>query len=262
MKMSDTDEFVGDVDWDKVNMPSSDSFGDLVSAVVDHPSADDTTKPNESASVENPHAIQIVSIGSESDAYAFTFHEDSLNLILSKIQPSSMKVCVISVVGAFRTGKSFLLSWFLRYLHYHSQVSGDFTAKTLDSEPSTKWYEKFKSLGHDGFGWRGGAERNTTGIWMWSHPFILPLASNQTEKIAVLLVDTQGRYCYDFYWKMFSLDRIHCAPYLTCDTLTPCPTGMFDNETTMNLTASIFGLSTLLRCVGLCFTAYSAAKSS
>ena len=179
--MSDADDYVGELDWDKVNMPVSDSYADLTVVAVS----------------DKPHAIQIVSIGTESDAYAFTFHEDSLNQVLSRIQPSSMKVCVISVVGAFRTGKSFLLSWFLRYLHYHSQVLGESTTslEQMDSDKSSvKWYEKFKSLGHDeGFDWRGGSERNTTGIWMWSHPFILPRASHETENIAVLLVDTQGK---------------------------------------------------------------------
>ena len=146
-------------------------------------------------------ALQIVSVGTEEDAFAFTFLEDNLNSILSQIPPG-WKVAVISVVGAFRTGKSFLLSWFLRYLHYISE--------NKDAPSSDKWYYTFQTLGNDGFDWRGGAERNTTGIWMWKKPHFIQLAG---EKVAVLLVDTQG---------------------------------MFDNETTMALTASIFGLSTLL----------------
>jgi atlastin len=147
-------------------------------------------------------ALQIVSIGTEEDKYAFTFHKDELNAIMSKIPPG-WKVSVVSVVGAFRTGKSFLLSWFLRYL--------DHLKDGEDSPTDGKWYEKFDSLGNVGFSWRGGAERNTTGIWMWSEPHFIQRKSG--EHLAVILVDTQG---------------------------------MFDNETTMALTASIFGLSTLL----------------
>lgn len=64
----------------------------------------------------------------------------------------------------------------------------------------------------DGFAWSGGQNRQTTGIWMWSEPFIRKVASHP-EPIAILLMDTQG---------------------------------MFDNETTMALTARIFGLSTLI----------------
>jgi len=150
--------------------------------------------------------MQIVSVGDETDEYAFKFHQKSLDAVLRKIPPE-MKVCVVSVVGAFRTGKSFLLSWFLRYLSVNA--NGEFD----DDGGDKKWYETFDSLGNDGFSWRGGAERNTTGIWMWSEPHILPSKKGTDEKMAVLLVDTQG---------------------------------MFDHETTMGLTAAIFGLSTLL----------------
>lgn len=64
----------------------------------------------------------------------------------------------------------------------------------------------------DSFAWRGGNERQTTGIWMWSEPFIRK-SKNFHEDIAILIMDTQG---------------------------------MFDNQTTMSLTAQIFGLSTLV----------------
>jgi atlastin len=164
------------------------------------------------------HAVQIVSIGSEENQYAFTYHEESLKSILAKIQPSTCKVAVVSVVGAFRTGKSFLLSWFLRYLAHSTTATTD--AANTATSTTTPWYQSFESLGNDqGFQWRGGEERNTTGIWAWSEPFLLPCTTTttqgetSTETVAVLLVDTQG---------------------------------MFDHETTMSLTAAIFGLSTLL----------------
>jgi len=59
----------------------------------------------------------------------------------------------------------------------------------------------------------------TTGIWMWSEPFIRTTTASGGEKLAVLLMDTQG---------------------------------MFDNETTMTLTAQIFGLSTLVSSFQVC----------
>jgi atlastin len=165
-----------------------------------------------------PSARQIVSIGTETDSYAFAFHEQELNAILSKIPPG-WKVCVVSVVGAFRTGKSFLLSWFLRYLEAHSVRRGeDGAAGSVDGVPrcddGKKWFERVHTLNqHEGsFDWRGGKERNTTGMWMWNEPYFLPRPSRGDE-VAVLLVDTQG---------------------------------MFDHETTVGLTAAIFGLSTLL----------------
>lgn len=177
--------------------------------VVEHADADQRSHSDvpELTEEKGPYPIQIVSIGTEDDAYAFTFHEDKLNEIIRKIPPG-WKVAVVSVVGAFRTGKSFLLSWFLKYLHH----------LTSDKEDSSKkWYQQVQNLTRDaGFDWRGGSERNTTGIWMWSQPhFVTKPTDDGTgkETMAVLLVDSQG---------------------------------MFDNETTMSLTASIFGLSTLL----------------
>eukprot|EP00548_Thalassiothrix_antarctica_P005198 CAMPEP_0194141194 /NCGR_PEP_ID=MMETSP0152-20130528/10655_1 /TAXON_ID=1049557 /ORGANISM="Thalassiothrix antarctica, Strain L6-D1" /LENGTH=569 /DNA_ID=CAMNT_0038839743 /DNA_START=99 /DNA_END=1808 /DNA_ORIENTATION=- len=149
-------------------------------------------------------ASQIVSIGTKEDQYAFTFHEEKLNRIMAKI-PAGWKISVVGVVGAFRTGKSFVLSWFLHYLNH---------LKDNKDPSSESWYKSVTSIGMDekeGFGWRGGSERNTTGIWIWSEPQFL--RKENGENIAVLLVDTQG---------------------------------MFDNETTMALTASIFGLSTLI----------------
>lgn len=179
-------------------------------------SKNDDEASNQSVHDEHgPKALQIVSIGTESNEFAFTFHENALTAIMSKV-PSEYKVCVVSVVGAFRTGKSFLLSWFLRYLEHLERldVTGtDDSHDNIQESVDKKWYDDIESIGNNGFDWRGGAERNTTGIWMWSKPYFLPRKDNQSEKLAVLLVDTQG---------------------------------MFDHETTMGLTAAIFGLSTLL----------------
>jgi atlastin len=164
-------------------------------------------QPSKRNTTSEPQPLQIVSIGTEDDAFAFKFHEDKLNEIIRKIPPG-WKVAVVSVVGAFRTGKSFLLSWFLKYIHHLNSKGHDDTTK--------KWYEQVDTLGHDsGFEWRGGSDRNTTGIWMWSQPHFItkPTEDGKEETMAILLVDSQG---------------------------------MFDNETTMSLTASIFGLSTLL----------------
>jgi hypothetical protein len=53
-----------------------------------------------------------------------------------------------------------------------------------------------------------GSERATTGIWIYSKPFIIPSADRNSQT-ALLVMDTQG---------------------------------MFDNETSQMLTASIFGV--------------------
>lgn len=154
-----------------------------------------------------------MSVGKAENEYAFTFHEEAFLEILSQI-PVGWKVSVVSVVGAFRTGKSFLLSWFLKYMHYHhgSKSKGKNSPSPL-VDGDKPWYLSFEKLDQEaGFHWRGGAERNTTGIWMWSDAFFVN-DDDDKDPLAVLLVDTQG---------------------------------MFDHDTTMDLTASIFGLSTLL----------------
>mmetsp|Transcript_2805 Transcript_2805/g.7530 ORF Transcript_2805/g.7530 Transcript_2805/m.7530 type:complete len:617 (-) Transcript_2805:148-1998(-) len=157
------------------------------------------------AAVDRPEPLQIVSIGTEEDKFAFEFQEEKLNSIMRKIPPG-WKVAVISVVGAFRTGKSFLLTWFLAYLRELKKMGS--IGGLIEGDK--KWFEKIDSIENDAFHWRGGSERNTTGIWMWSHPHFVKKGD---ENLAILIVDSQG---------------------------------MFDNETTMSLTASIFGLSTLL----------------
>lgn len=192
---------------------------DDVNAAEEVSITDDATA--EEPPLEVPSARQIVSIGTQDDSYAFTFHEDEMNAILSKVPPG-WKVCVVSVVGAFRTGKSFLLSWFLRYLEEHcvqrkakrsSSTTSELSDTSDNNNEDKKWFERVQTLNqHEGsFDWRGGKERNTTGMWMWSDPYFLKRSSG--DEVAILLVDTQG---------------------------------MFDHETTVGLTAAIFGLSTLL----------------
>lgn len=43
-----------------------------------------------------------------------------------------------------------------------------------------------------GFHWRGGADRDTTGILMWSKVFEVKLPSG--KDVAVVLMDTQGAF--------------------------------------------------------------------
>eukprot|EP01038_Epipyxis_sp_PR26KG_P007123 gene7123-9720_t len=163
--------------------------------------------------------LKIIETG-EADKDGFVLKDDNLASIIDKIPPNT-KVAVVSVVGAFRTGKSFLLNFFLRYLR--APVESDSSSTTwmfaegdeLAEGNMNDWNivnidsaEEKKKMS---FAWRGGQDRQTTGIWMWSEPFIRKSSSG--NDIAILLMDTQG---------------------------------MFDNETTMSLTAQIFGLSTLV----------------
>ncbi|WAR20182.1 ATLA2-like protein [Mya arenaria] len=127
------------------------------------------------------HPVQIVSV---EDDHTFQLDETALDEILLRSDIQDRKAVVVSVAGAFRKGKSFLLDFFLRFLNAQ------------------------------GFSWRGGSERETTGILLWSEPFCITLPSG--EQVAVLLMDTQGA---------------------------------FDSESTVRDCATVFALSTMISSV-------------
>lgn len=155
-----------------------------------------------------PRPLQLVKCGDASTNFAFTLMEENLEELVSKV-PKTMKVAVVSVVGAFRTGKSFLLTLMLRYLRHKTTFDeGDWVLAEGDtiSEGNRNADDRFER-GYS-FEWRGGQERMTTGITVWSEPFLL-----EDLGLAVIVMDTQG---------------------------------LFDHETPMALTSCIFGLSTLM----------------
>lgn len=59
--------------------------------------------------------IQVVKV---SDEHAFDLVEDNLSSLLNRPDVKNKPVVVVSVAGAFRKGKSFLLNFFIRYLNY------------------------------------------------------------------------------------------------------------------------------------------------
>lgn len=87
-----------------------------------------------------------------------------------------------------------------------------------------------------GFSWRGGSKRETTGIWMWSKPYIIKLASGEEV------------WYFSFHF-MFRVYMHYCtqAAILLIDTQ-----GMFDHQSTINDNTSIFALSLILSSVQVC----------
>lgn len=110
------------------------------------------------------------------DNHHFDLDEASLERILLQEHIRDLNVVVVSVAGAFRKGKSFLLDFMLRYMY--SQEAGGWLGG--DDEPLT------------GFTWRGGCERETTGIQVWSEVFVIHKSDG--SQVAVLLMDTQGAF--------------------------------------------------------------------
>lgn len=139
-----------------------------------------------------------------------TVNEDGLgriekNLIASRAQ----RVAIVSIMGAFRTGKSFFLDLMLRYLRYQEET-GNFEAdpnaglippRETDHEDYAipAWLlhngsvlTEGSSDGDDtGFRWRAGMDHCTEGIWIWSKPFVRNIGG---KRVAILLMDTQGAW--------------------------------------------------------------------
>ncbi|XP_076026804.1 atlastin-2 isoform X1 [Genypterus blacodes] len=112
----------------------------------------------------------------DEDEHCFWLQEAELERLLLQEEVRDLQVVVVSVAGAFRKGKSFLLDFMLRYMYHQASSSwvGD------EDEPLT------------GFTWRGGCERETTGILAWSEVFVVEKPDGC--KVAVLLIDTQGAF--------------------------------------------------------------------
>lgn len=60
-------------------------------------------------------AIQIVQVNEE--AHTFRLSEEDLTRIILQDNIKNRDVVIVSVAGAFRKGKSFLLDFFLRYMY-------------------------------------------------------------------------------------------------------------------------------------------------
>ncbi|KAJ6654043.1 hypothetical protein lerEdw1_007552 [Lerista edwardsae] len=129
------------------------------------------------------------------DDHSFELDETALSRILLSEAVRDREVVAVSVAGAFRKGKSFLMDFMLRYMYHLESVDwlGDY------NEPLT------------GFSWRGGSERETTGIQIWSEVFLVDKPDG--NKVAVLLMDTQGT---------------------------------FDSQSTLRDSATVFALSTMI----------------
>ncbi|CAL8354880.1 unnamed protein product [Boreogadus saida] len=110
------------------------------------------------------------------DDQGFSLDEEALERLLLREEVVDLDVVVVSVAGAFRKGKSFLLDFLLRYMDNQSSSSWMGDAE----EPLT------------GFTWRGGCERETTGIQAWGQLFLVDRPDG--SKVAVMLMDTQGAF--------------------------------------------------------------------
>ncbi|KAK8778038.1 hypothetical protein V5799_020622 [Amblyomma americanum] len=117
--------------------------------------------------------VQILRIN---DDHSFDISESQLEAILLDDRVKDKPVVVVSVAGAYRQGKSFRLSFFLRYLR---------------NKCRTDWLDD-TGVPLGGFEWRPGSKPHTTGILLWEEAFLV--TTPQGEEVAVLLMDTQGSF--------------------------------------------------------------------
>ena len=134
-------------------------------------------------------------------------NDDNLKYVLDKI-PSDIPISIISIIGAFRTGKSFLLNIILKFLKDNEKK------KIIDID---LWFNNIKTIpgnknnNKEGFLWCNGIDSQTMGIWIWKSPIMFDHPIN--GKTAIILMDSQG---------------------------------LFDLNTNQKKTISLFGLSSLI----------------
>ncbi|CAJ0585384.1 unnamed protein product, partial [Mesorhabditis spiculigera] len=126
-------------------------------------------------------AVRILKTQDEGAEDRFHFNEGTLSAILCDKKYADKKVSVISIAGAFRQGKSFMLNFFMRYLLAVERNRG---------KEDVNWLESVDPLDAF-FSWRNGPEGETNGIHI-CRPFVL--RDFYGEEYVVILMDTQGAF--------------------------------------------------------------------
>jgi len=157
-------------------------------------------------SIELGRPLQIVTLDMAEKKVTVN-EEDLASLTKSLRETGVSQVAVVSVMGAFRTGKSFLLDLFLRYLRHDEKVRAS-GAEADEAMPPARaegvqfplpdWITSaggtLEGASDDcsaGFRFKGGMDRCTQGIWVWSEPFVRRIDG---KDVALLLMDTQGAW--------------------------------------------------------------------
>ncbi|CAM5117832.1 unnamed protein product [Eretmochelys imbricata] len=127
------------------------------------------------AQPEPGRPVQLVRLDEEGD---LTLDKEALSRCLEQGGVGDAPVCLVSIIGEQRRGKSFLLNCLLRQLQSPEAVD----ASWMDREDEVL----------RGFECCNGIETVTKGVWMWDQPLWV---QDQGRRVAVFLVDTEG--CLD-----------------------------------------------------------------
>lgn len=166
---------------------------------------DSVASSDSSPQKKRPRPLQIVKIDLETNSVVIG--EEELEEIQEALtRTGCKKVAVVGVMGAFRTGKSFLLDLMLRYLKYNGSKPDGENECVVDEwmlqREVPEWVvecggslsEGREGKGEqesEGFVWRPGMEKCTQGVWIWSEAFVRKAGD---EDVALLLMDTQGAW--------------------------------------------------------------------
>lgn len=149
--------------------------------------------------------MQIVRLDKKSNGLELNI--DALAEICLHEKCRERPLCVVSIAGDFRKGKSFMLNFFLRYLYHVSEKQQQLKRHQSESENNEESSNKENRISNTdidkdwlgnpeeqlrGFSWRGGSKPETTGILVWSDPIII--TRDDGKEVAVILMDTQGAF--------------------------------------------------------------------
>ncbi|XP_039375188.1 RING finger protein 112-like isoform X2 [Mauremys reevesii] len=143
----------------------------LVEKITEH-LQEETEPQGPGTPPEMGRPVQLVHLDEEEN---LILDEEALSRCLEQGGVGDAPVCLVSIVGVKRRGKSFLLNYLLRRL------------RSLDARDGAWMGREDEPL--EGFEWRADMQRVTKGVWAWSQPFWVPAEGG---KVAVLLVDTEG----------------------------------------------------------------------
>ncbi|KAL7018734.1 hypothetical protein ACKWTF_010887 [Chironomus riparius] len=123
----------------------------------------------------------------------FIVDNETLNDMFNHPDVKDCKIVAVSIIGAFRKGKSFLMDYALRFMY------GNYKSVAYPDNPlnnTANWMgepeEKLR-----GFSWRGGVQRDTSGVILWSDIFLheaVDKKNKKNKKLAIVLMDTQGLF--------------------------------------------------------------------
>ncbi|KAM6451413.1 RING finger protein 112 isoform 1-T1 [Liasis olivaceus] len=116
--------------------------------------------------------VQLVSLDDNGNLY---LDAEALSSCLEQEEVKDTPICLISIIGEQRRGKSFLLNFLLRKLKNLAATDNSWMGQ--EDEPLT------------GFEWHPGINSITKGIWIWNQPFLVP---SENGKVALFLIDTEG----------------------------------------------------------------------